>query len=181
MQAVGSHIRLLRAAEWLGLISVALFGFTLPQQRSPDGLSFSTLAVSASTKPLGVCLAALTALLLAVVLAGCSDDVAAGATGNVSGARLQGSPRAGAREIARIGCGGCHTIPGITGADGLVGPPLSQIGRRMFLAGMLRNTPDNMVLWLREPQRIVPGNAMPNMGVTEQQARDMTAYLYTLR
>jgi cytochrome c1 len=119
------------------------------------------------------------ALLLPLLLAACGDNLAAGATGTAA-TQVQGDARAGAREIARIGCGGCHTIPGITGANGLVGPPLTQIGRRIYLAGLLRNTPDNMALWLREPQRIVPGNAMPNMGLTEQQARDITAYLYTL-
>jgi cytochrome c1 len=61
-----------------------------------------------------------------------------------------------------------------------VGPPLDHMGRRVFIAGLLRNTPENMVRWLRFPQRIVPGNAMPDMGLTERQARDITAYLYTL-
>jgi cytochrome c2 len=121
-----------------------------------------------------------TALLLPFLLAACNNEVA-GAPGNRAATEVPGDARAGAREAARIGCGACHVIPGITGANGLVGPPLNQIGRRVYLAGLLRNTPDNMVLWLKEPQRIVPGNAMPNMGLTERQARDITAYLYTLR
>ena len=67
----------------------------------------------------------------------------------------------GAVDIARIGCGTCHIIPGIDGARGLVGPPLDHMGRRVYIAGLLRNTPRNMVTWLRYPQRIVPGYAMP--------------------
>src|SRR4051794_18272224 len=81
--------------------------------------------------------------LLPASLAACGNDVAAGATGNMNTGGVQGDARAGANEIAQIGCGGCHSIPGITGADGLVGPPLTQIGRRLILAGLLRNTSDN--------------------------------------
>lgn len=54
------------------------------------------------------------------------------------------------------------------------------MGKRIFIAGLLRNTPANMVTWLLDPQEIVPGNAMPDMGLSEEQARDITAYLYTL-
>jgi cytochrome c2 len=91
-----------------------------------------------------------------------------------------GSPERGALYIAQVGCGSCHKIPGIDGAEGLVGPPLDHMGKRIFIAGLLRNTPANMVTWLRYPQQVVPGNAMPDMGLNEGQARDITAYLYTL-
>jgi cytochrome c2 len=91
-----------------------------------------------------------------------------------------GDSERGALYIEQIGCGSCHIIPGIAGARGLVGPPLDHIGQRVFIAGLLRNTPANMVTWLRDPQEIVPGNAMPDMGLSEEQARDITAYLYTL-
>jgi cytochrome c2 len=82
--------------------------------------------------------------------------------------------------IETAGCGSCHMIPGIEGARGLVGPPLDHISRRTIIAGLLQNTPANMITWLRAPQSIVPGNAMPDLGLTERQARDITAYLYTL-
>ncbi len=91
-----------------------------------------------------------------------------------------GDPERGALYIEQIGCGSCHIIPGIDGARGLVGPPLDHMGKRVFVAGLLRNTPANMVTWLRDPQEVVPGNAMPDMGLSEEQARDITAYLYTL-
>ncbi len=92
-----------------------------------------------------------------------------------------GSPHRGAKLIRHYGCGACHDIPGIAQAEGVVGPPLGMIGRRIYIAGLLRNTPDNMVRWLREPQAVVPGNAMPDMALNEHQAKDVAAYLYTLR
>ena len=91
-----------------------------------------------------------------------------------------GDAAAGAQRVAAAGCGTCHVIPGIEGASGLVGPPLDHMGRRIYIAGLLRNTPENMVLWLRTPQRVVPGVVMPDVGLTDAQARDVTAYLYTL-
>jgi cytochrome c1 len=66
-------------------------------------------------------------------------------------------------------------------ADGNVGPPLTRFGDRTYIAGMLRNTPPNLIRWIREPQAVIPGNAMPNMGISEVDARDIAAYLYTLR
>lgn len=92
-----------------------------------------------------------------------------------------GDPQRGPKLITAFGCGGCHTVPGVRGANGNVGPPLTRFGDRTYIAGMLRNTPANLVRWIRDPQAVVPGNAMPNMGVTEAEARDIAAYLYTLR
>lgn len=109
-------------------------------------------------------------LIAATVLSGCGRSDAA-----------DGGPQRGARLIGTYGCGGCHTIPGIADATGVVGPPLSNIGRRVYIAGMLRNTPDNMVTWLRDPQSIVPGNVMPNMNINRRDAHDLAAYLATLR
>lgn len=91
-----------------------------------------------------------------------------------------GNTEQGRIAIQRYGCGSCHTIRGISGANGLVGPPLTGIGARAYIAGVLPNTPDNMMNWIRNPQSYVPGNAMPNLGVTEQDARDITGYLQTL-
>ncbi|WP_161141904.1 cytochrome c oxidase assembly protein [Propylenella binzhouense] len=112
----------------------------------------------------------------AALLGGCGEGTEAsseaGGIGNV---------QRGAALISQFGCPACHTIPGIAGADGLVGPPLTKMGRRGYVAGVLRNTPENMTRWIRRPQAIVPGNAMPDMGISEDQARDITAYLYTLR
>ena len=80
-----------------------------------------------------------------------------------------------------FGCAGCHTIPGVNKATGNVGPPLSRFGDRTYIAGMLANDPLNLIRWLREPQSVVPGNAMPDTGLSPAQARDVAAFLYTLR
>jgi cytochrome c len=93
-------------------------------------------------------------------------------------ALTHGAPSRGPAAIGRYGCGGCHTIPGITGADGKVGPPLDGVGQRVYIAGQQRNTPDNLVSWIRYPRHVAPHTAMPEMGVTEQDARDIAAYLY---
>jgi cytochrome c len=92
-----------------------------------------------------------------------------------------GDPGKGMVAIDKYGCGGCHTIPGVAGANATVGPPLTNIASRTVLGGHLTNTPDNMMVWIKHPQQIDPKNVMPDMGVTDQDARDITAYLYTLR
>ena len=91
-----------------------------------------------------------------------------------------GDPDAGKQLIANYGCGACHTIPGVRGADGLVGPPLIKFARRTYIAGEVPNTADFLIRWIEVPQAIEPGTAMPNLGVSEGQARDIAAYLYTL-
>jgi cytochrome c1 len=83
--------------------------------------------------------------------------------------------------MQQYGCGSCHTIPGIPRANTLVGPSLEHIASRMYIAGVLPNTPANMLRWLQNPPAVDPLTAMPNLGVTEADARDMAGYLYTLR
>lgn len=90
------------------------------------------------------------------------------------------NPSAGRTALVAYGCGGCHTIPGVENANSRVGPSLAGIAAQSYIAGKLPNTADNMVRWIRDPQGIDPGVVMPNLGVTEQQARDMAAYLYSL-
>ena len=92
-----------------------------------------------------------------------------------------GDPARGRDAIHAYGCATCHTIPGIRGADGLVGPPLERIASRAFLAGRIQNTPQNMLHWVRFPKQVDPETAMPQMEISEQDGRDITAYLYTLR
>jgi cytochrome c1 len=110
-----------------------------------------------------------------LLLAGCHHDdegIRAVAGGNA---------KAGKIAIHAYGCGACHTVPGVSGATGLAGPPLTRFARRSFIAGEASNTADNLVRWIRAPESIEPGTAMPDLGVTEKAARDMAAYLYTLR
>ncbi len=92
-----------------------------------------------------------------------------------------GDAKRGISLIHAYGCSSCHTIPGIQNANGLVGPPLYFFSKRTIIAGMLPNTPDNLIAWLENPQAVVPNNAMPNMGMGEQDASDIAAYLYTIR
>jgi len=84
-------------------------------------------------------------------------------------------------DIARYGCGSCHTIEGISGAAGLVGPALTGIGDRMYIAGILRNTPDNLKRWVEHPKDVDQLTAMPSLGVSPRDATDIAAYLYSLK
>lgn len=93
----------------------------------------------------------------------------------------QGDAGNGADLIKLYGCGACHAIPGIRGADGSVGPPLGGLASRAYIAGVLPNGPGGLVRWLVNPTAHSPQTAMPDLGVSEAEARDMAAYLFTLR
>jgi cytochrome c len=98
------------------------------------------------------------------------------------------APAPGAGEVQRgwqliqdYGCHSCHTVPGVPGANSLVGPPLTDWADRHYIVGMIPNTPENVSTFIQYPQSFRPGTAMPNMGVTPEDARAISAYLYTLR
>ncbi len=109
-----------------------------------------------------------------IALLGCEDKAAKAAM--VTG----GDPARGREQAREHGCGACHTIPGVPGAHALVGPPLDRMARRAYIAGTLPNTPANMREWIAHPQKVKPNNAMPEVSMTDDDARDITAYLYTL-
>jgi len=92
-----------------------------------------------------------------------------------------GAPSRGPALIRSYGCGTCHTVPGVTGANGLVGPPLTGLAERAYIAGVLPNAPENLVRWIENPKAVDSLTAMPVLGVTPADARDIAAYLYTLR
>ena len=117
------------------------------------------------------------AFVAAVGVAGCREAAGREARYAVPG----GDADRGKAAIALYGCGSCHTIPGISGATGRVGPPLNGIATRTYVAGMLQNTPANLERWIENPQSVVPNNAMPNLGLSHQDAIDIAGYLYTLR
>ena len=119
---------------------------------------------------------AIVAAACAFGLCGCGDDEQ-----HTAEVTTGGNAQRGAATIARYGCGSCHTIPGISGAQGLVGPPLSGIGNRIYIAGVLQNTPGNMVRWIKNPKAVDEKTLMPDLGVTETEARDIAGYLYTLK
>jgi cytochrome c len=83
--------------------------------------------------------------------------------------------------IQDYGCHTCHVIPGVPGANALVGPPLIDWADRHYIVGMIPNTPENVSTFIQYPQSFRPGTAMPDMGVTPEDARAISAYLYTLR
>lgn len=90
-----------------------------------------------------------------------------------------GSVERGQLAFAKYGCGGCHMMSGMPQANGSVGPPLEGVGARAIIGGRLENKPENMEQWIEDPQKVSPGTAMPNLGVTPGDARDIAALLYT--
>ncbi|HWJ38914.1 MAG TPA: c-type cytochrome [Sphingomicrobium sp.] len=90
-----------------------------------------------------------------------------------------GDPKRGEAMFIQYGCGSCHALKHVRDATGSVGPPLDGIAVRVIVAGHLANTPANMETWIRDPQHVSPGTAMPNLRVGEGDARDITAFLYT--
>ncbi len=115
-------------------------------------------------------------VVAALVTLACRDESAASRDDIL--AATGGDPVAGQGAIARYGCGSCHVIPGVARARGLVGPPLTDMGRRSYIAGRLTNTPAHLATWIRRPDSVEPGTAMPMLGVSEQDARNIAAYLY---
>jgi cytochrome c oxidase assembly factor CtaG/cytochrome c2 len=113
-------------------------------------------------------------LFAAGPLAGCDDSHSAAIL------NFQGDAQRGKALVAQYGCGNCHLIPKVAGANGNVGPPLMNLATRVYLAGFVRNSPENMSVWLQDPQKVLPGNAMPAMGISQKDAHDLTAFLYSL-
>jgi mono/diheme cytochrome c family protein len=118
---------------------------------------------------------------------GARQDESSG-TGGASGASGLASAtwdsRAGRGDVARgrlalaqWACQACHRIPGVTGPETHVGPPLNSLRERRFIAGSLPMGEDNLVRWITRPHAIDPTTAMPQLGVPERDARDMAAYL----
>jgi cytochrome c len=90
-----------------------------------------------------------------------------------------GDPVRGESMFIQYGCGSCHAVKNVRGATGMVGPPLDGIALRVIIAGRLSNTPGNMQKWIRDPQQVSPGTAMPDLNVGAEDARDITTFLYT--
>jgi len=120
--------------------------------------------------------AAMAGVIAAALAAGCSRSTVRAAQEMTAGDASRGRA-----AVRKYGCTSCHAIPGAGGPQGQVGPPLTGIGARTYLAGALPNTPENRVHWIRHPQEIRQPNVMPDMGVTEEDGRDIAAFLYTLQ
>ena len=115
-------------------------------------------------------------LVLLLLLSGCGVP----ATARTERFAISDAER-GLVLVEEYGCHSCHAIPGVRGPKAWVGPPLTAWPKRHYIAGSLSNTPENLVLWLQHPQQVEPGTAMPDLGVTAQDAQDISAYLYTLQ
>jgi cytochrome c1 len=112
-------------------------------------------------------------MLTVAAVTGCTDpSLHPQAAGDATRGRLL---------LQQYGCGACHQIPGVSGASGTIGPSLDRLGRRVYVAGVLPNSPSELARWIRAPDVVKPGTGMPNANVTEQDATDMVAYLYHLR
>lgn len=94
-------------------------------------------------------------------------------------AETQGDPSRGEAMFIQYGCGSCHSLKNVRTATGMVGPPLDGVALRVIIGGHLANTPPNMEQWIRDPQEVSPGTAMPDLNVGAEDARDITAFLYT--
>jgi cytochrome c oxidase subunit II len=85
---------------------------------------------------------------------------------------------AGEKLWTAKGCLACHALNAVDAPKGMVGPNLANVGARSYLAaGTLKNTDENMARWIRDPQAIKKGVLMPNLGVTEEEARALVAFL----
>jgi cytochrome c len=123
----------------------------------------------------------LAAVLFAVGLVGVVAEYAEQRTRLRVHARTetQGDARRGEAMFIQYGCGSCHALKNVRTATGMVGPPLDGVALRVIIGGHLANKPSNMQKWIRDPQQVAPGTAMPDLHVGEGDARDITAFLYT--
>ncbi|MFL6635614.1 MAG: c-type cytochrome [Massilia sp.] len=128
----------------------------------PTSLSRSSIACAALV------------LTSAALFAGCGDD-------DNRKPYIGGDAKIGKQLVTQYQCGACHKIPDVPGAGGEAGPDLEKFGRLSYIAGRIPNVPPRLVAWLLDPPALKPGTVMPAMGMTEQEARHMAAYLYTLR
>ena len=100
-----------------------------------------------------------------------------GHRGNVSPSRAE---MHAAKALIAANCGACHRVPGIPQAQGRVGPSLQQISRQQIIAGHFANSPDALTRWIEHPQSMLPGDAMPDTGLSHEQVLKIVDYLYTV-
>lgn len=119
-------------------------------------------------------------LMHTIPLGPCDAPVGEPGSDARAGGGARGDPARGETALRQYACHACHIIPGIVGPDAYVGPPLERFGARTHIAGFLPNTREHLVRWIRDPQALSPHTLMPDMGVTEEHAHDMAAYLERL-
>ena len=119
-------------------------------------------------------------VLAALIVASCTPDLQFKNPYKQALTITGGDAHRGKEAIGRYGCGSCHTIPGVRGANGLVGPPLTKMALRSYIAGVLPNSPENLQRWIADPPAVDHQTAMPKLGVSGRDLQDITSYLYTL-
>ena len=162
-----------RELYWVVRNGIKMTGMPAWQYRMPDAEIWDLVAFMQQLPQLN---AAQYAQWSQAATAGSAD---AGGTGNAAPTFTVDVER-GRQTLHQYACNACHSIPGITGSDVYVGPPLQGMGRRTLIAGTLANTPANLAQWLMHTQEIKPGTAMPQLKVSPRDAQDMAAYLSTL-
>jgi cytochrome c2 len=115
-------------------------------------------------------------VLFVVILFSCNRE-----TKNEATLATGGDPNRGKEAIDKYGCNACHIIPGVPGPKGMVGPTLEHFAERAYIGGKFANNPETLIKWLQNPPAFNPNTAMPNLGITEPDSRDIAAYLYTLK
>lgn len=121
----------------------------------------------------------LVALLAISVLAGCGEEEGTSDKILVEDDALLSEAVRGRDSIYENGCGTCHVIPGIKGADGLTGPPLTAMSRQVYVAGVAPNTPEMLAAFIMDPQAVDPRSAMPDLAIGAEDAAAIAAYLYS--
>ncbi len=129
-------------------------------------LNFLTIFAGIHVRP-SIFLAA----ALCCALAGCGEKTVRPVEG--------GDAKLGKRLIEQYQCSSCHAIPGAAGASSNAGPGLEEFAKRSYIAGRIPNLTPNLVQWLVNPPAMKPGTMMPNLGVSEAEARHMAAYIYS--
>jgi mono/diheme cytochrome c family protein len=116
-------------------------------------------------------------LVVMLGLMGCAEAETPPAHLAIPGA----DPAKGKELIAQYGCGACHFVDGVVGANGILGPRLEDFATRTLIAGTFPNAPRTLVPWLLDPPALKPQTGMPAVGLLDAEARDIASYLYTLR
>ena len=113
-------------------------------------------------------------LVCAALASGCAKEKPAS---RVAG----GDPERGRLLVQQYQCAACHFIPEVQGPNGDAGPSLQSMGRMSYIAGSIPNQPENMIRFLQNPPAVKPGTLMPALGISNDEARHMAAFMYSLK